>query len=110
MKTTIILGVLSFILGAVLPYLKDYVKKTPNKVDDIALDIVIKVNEMFNGDSGESKKQRAKDLLTLALKEKGQSIGSDVLDKTVEMAVTKMKVAEVNNKQLENVGVDNAVK
>lgn len=93
--------VLGAILGALLPKLKEYVKKTPTKLDDIALEVVIMVNSLFNGDSGESKKQRAKDLIERQL---GTTIKENVLDKAVEKAVTTMKVAEAQKKSLEEVG------
>nr|DAM85339.1 MAG TPA: holin [Caudoviricetes sp.] len=97
----IIFTVLGAILGALLPKLRELTQKTPTKLDDIALDVVVYVNSLFNGDSGESKKQRAKDLIEAKL---GQTVKEQVLDKAVEKAVTTMKVAEAQKKSLDEVG------
>lgn len=50
---------------------------------------------------GESKKQRAKDLIERKL---GETVKDVVLDKAVEKAVTTMKVAEAQKKALDEVG------
>lgn len=59
------------LLTALTPKLRELVKKTDTKIDDIALEMVIKVNELFADSSNSSKKQRAKDLTTMALASEG---------------------------------------
>lgn len=97
----IIFTVLGAIFGALLPKLRELVKKTPTELDDVALEVVVFVEKLLNGDSGESKNQRAKDIIEDKL---GQTVKEKVLDKAVEKAVTKMKVAEAQKKSLDEVG------
>lgn len=87
-------------MGA-LPKLRELAKKTPTELDDVALEVVVFVEKLLNGDSGESKNQRAKDIIEDKL---GQTVKEKVLDKAVERAVTKMKVAEAQKKSLDEVG------
>lgn len=114
-----ILGLIGIIIGSIItslaPKLRELVKKTDTNIDDIALEIVIQVNEIFSNSSNESKKQRAKDMIELATAKEGiKNISDKILDKTVEMAVTKAKLLEAEKQQtdtsyLDNIGVKTPV-
>lgn len=90
----LVIAILGGAFMGALPKLRELAKKTPTNLDDVALDIVVYVNSLFNGDKGESKKQRAKDLIEQELAKTGAKVTEQVLDKTVEKAVTKMKLAQ----------------
>lgn len=95
--------ILSFVLGMAAPILREKVKKTPNKIDDILLDIALSsvgfVDKAFKGDSPESKKQRAMDLIEEQLTKYGKTVSEKALDKVVEKAVTINKVQEYNDNE-----------
>lgn len=118
MDKVAVIGIIGAVAGSLLtaltPKLRELVKKTDTKIDDIALEMVIKVNELFADSSNSSKKQRAKDLTTMALASEGiKNVSEAVLDKALEMGVTKAKLLEAESPSingndmafLENVGV-----
>lgn len=90
----LVIAILGGAFMGALPKLRELAKKTPTNLDDVALDTVVFVEKLFNGDKGESKNQRAKDLIEQELAKSGTKVTEQVLDKAVEKAVTKMKLAQ----------------
>lgn len=97
----IIFMILGFVLGMLTPFLRNLVKKTETKVDDIALEVAINVvnfvDGMFNGKSPESKKQRASDLIEMNLAKLGLTVSKDTISSVIEKAVTINAVEKANN-------------
>lgn len=100
----LVISVVGFILGKLEPKLREWVAKSNTKIDDkildVALWIVPMVDEMFNGSTGTSKKQRAKDLIAIELAKQGvNKVKEELVDNTIEKALTLTKVAEYNARE-----------
>ncbi len=101
-KLIFLVPVISFILGYFAPILKAKVKKTDTKIDDFLLEIALAsvgfVDKAFKEDKGESKKQRAKDIIESELNSYNKKVSDKILDKVIEKAVTINKIQEYNEK------------
>lgn len=103
MDKTIIIAIvitgLGYVFGILTPFFKKLVKKTKTNVDDIALDVAIGVvkfvENTFGLSSGESKKQRAIDLINQKLG-KYNILNIDV-NNLIEKAVTITKMEDLKS-------------
>ena len=93
-----IIPILMFSLGCLAPLLRQLVKKTNSKIDDYLLEIALHyvkfVDGAFEGDKGESKKQRAFDLIQDELEKRNKFVPDEKINRVIEKAVTMKKVSD----------------
>lgn len=101
----LIVGVLLAVFTGLIPLFKKLAKKTETKVDDHILELAIKsvqyIDTYFLNSSNTSKKLRAMDILEIILGQEGTKVSNEVLDRTIEKAVSVIKIAEIEKKKEE---------